>query len=507
VAAIVLAGGLLHARLVGEPSPAGRRALGRAALALAIVLPLEFGLTALRMYEVSGVSGAALVWDLLWARWGELWVLRCLGLAVLASSTRLDAALAAPWLLLRSFQGHAGAHGTVPALIDWLHLTAAAVWIGSLVQLALLPRPLAAAVAQRVRTLATLALAVLVPAGVYAAFLHVQRLDLLIRSPYGLALLVKLALAVVLVALLSTSTSAHALPAFARRFNLACGACHSAVPRLNAFGEAFHENGFKPPGTMWTPLPGTLSEAITQGMAVWTRGEFYERSDFARGPSPRAGLAVPEHASIYLAGPLTTSTSLFVELENTVHETDINKRGDFVNSDTGGMQKAFLMVDLPMLFGLHGGHEMDHEMHHHDMEMGMATMGDGLVGHGPMVMIGRVDPSTNFSYAVDRQLFHDLPADTSETGFLLRLALQPYAFGAKFFGIFKRGDHTLLPTEPTLYHTQAAPGIDVHGRLFASKVLYQFGLTTDAAPEFLDRIHTAAPYAMLRYDFGDEDGL
>ena len=29
---------------------------------------------------------------------------------------------------------------------------------------------------------------------------------------------------------------ARALPAFARRFNLACGACHSAVPRLNAWG-------------------------------------------------------------------------------------------------------------------------------------------------------------------------------------------------------------------------------------------------------------------------------
>ena len=59
------------------------------------------------------------------------------------------------------------------------------------------------------------------------------------RSPLPVAL-----------ALLTLATPAHALPAFARRFNLACGACHSAVPRLNAFGEAFHENGFKPPGTM-----------------------------------------------------------------------------------------------------------------------------------------------------------------------------------------------------------------------------------------------------------------
>src|SRR5438445_110838 len=157
----------------------------------------------------------------------------------------------------------------------------------------------------------------------------------------------RLLLPLVAAALLSTAAPARALPAFARRFNLACGACHSAVPRLNAFGEAFHENGFKPPGTMWTPLPGSLSDSITQGMAVWARGEFFEHSTFARGPDPRGGFAVPEHASIYLAGPLTTSTSLFVELENTVHETDINKRGDFVNSDTGGMQKAFLTTTTP----------------------------------------------------------------------------------------------------------------------------------------------------------------
>ena len=315
---------------------------------------------------------------------------------------------------------------------------------------------------------------------------------------------------------LGVAPAAHALPAFARRFNLACGACHSAVPRLNAFGEEFHMNGFKPPGTMWAPLPGNWLEAVKGTMAVWTRGEFYEHSDFARGPTPRGSLAVPEHASIYVAGALTPSTSVFMELENTVHETDINKRGDFVESDTGGIQKGFLMIDLPMLLGLHGGHSMagmEHAGHagmHHDMgdmDGGMATMGDGLIGHGPMMMIGRVDPSTNFSYAVDRQIFHDVPADTSERGFLLRLGLQPYAFGAKFFGIFKRGDHTLLPTEPTLYHAEAAPGVDVHGRLFASHLLYQLGFGSDAAPEFTDRFHTFTPYTMLRWDFGDEDGL
>src|SRR6058998_3047390 len=62
---------------------------------------------------------------------------------------------------------------------------------------------------------ASASLAVLVPAGVYAAVLHVQRLDLLIRSPYGLALLVKLALAAVLVALGAASHFRH-VPAMRR---------------------------------------------------------------------------------------------------------------------------------------------------------------------------------------------------------------------------------------------------------------------------------------------------
>src|SRR5438067_8204105 len=115
----------------------------------------------------------------------------------------------------------------------------------------------------------------------------------------------RLLLPLVAAALLSTAVPAQALPAFARRFNLACGACHSAVPRLNAFGEEFHMNGFKPPGTMWAPLPGSWTERVKNTMAVWTRGEFYEHSDFARGPTPRGSLAVPEHAIIYVAGALT----------------------------------------------------------------------------------------------------------------------------------------------------------------------------------------------------------
>jgi len=218
-ATILLVGGLVAAALLAPPSRTGRGLQGRAAAALALVLPAEFALTALRMHQVSGVRGAALVVDLLQTRWGRLWVGRSVGLAALVAGRRLPpgplAALGAAWLLLRSFQGHAGAHGVLPAVIDWLHLLAAAAWLGGLVQLALVPRPVPVEVAARMRIQATAALAVLVPAGAYAAFLHVRHLALLTGSPYGETLIAKLALASVLLVLGAVNHFGH-VPAMQR---------------------------------------------------------------------------------------------------------------------------------------------------------------------------------------------------------------------------------------------------------------------------------------------------
>jgi hypothetical protein len=41
---------------------------------------------------------------------------------------------------------------------------------------------------------------------------------------------------------------ALAVPVFAERYGLSCSACHTAVPELNAFGNAFRRNGFVLPG-------------------------------------------------------------------------------------------------------------------------------------------------------------------------------------------------------------------------------------------------------------------
>jgi hypothetical protein len=52
----------------------------------------------------------------------------------------------------------------------------------------------------------------------------------------------------VVLAMLATASTAHAVPAFARKYQTSCQTCHVVFPKLNAFGEAFRLRGYRMPG-------------------------------------------------------------------------------------------------------------------------------------------------------------------------------------------------------------------------------------------------------------------
>ena len=54
---------------------------------------------------------------------------------------------------------------------------------------------------------------------------------------------------------LAMAGRAQALPVFAHRFGLSCQACHTTVPHLNSFGEAFQENGYQLPSIKHGAVP------------------------------------------------------------------------------------------------------------------------------------------------------------------------------------------------------------------------------------------------------------
>jgi hypothetical protein len=70
---------------------------------------------------------------------------------------------------------------------------------------------------------------------------------------------------------------ASAIPLFAQRYRLQCGACHSVLPELNAFGNAFRNHGYQLP----------LRKHGTTGVAVR-----YQLED-DRNPAPGAHPLVP----------------------------------------------------------------------------------------------------------------------------------------------------------------------------------------------------------------------
>ena len=121
-----------------------------------------------------------------------------------------------PLLLAQSLSSHAAATSiwtTFTVAVDWLHLAAMTIWIGGLVALAaavplaLAERPeheragLLAPLVGRFSSLGLWCVGLLTLSGLYQSWVHVGQPDGLTRTSYGLALLLKLALVLPLVAL------------------------------------------------------------------------------------------------------------------------------------------------------------------------------------------------------------------------------------------------------------------------------------------------------------------
>jgi copper transport protein len=168
-----------------------------------------------------GLLGEAL----LGTREGGIWLdrlvlglLAALAVAVAARRGRrvywlLAAGIGAALLATLGQQGHAASEGgLLPALADWLHVAAAALWVGGLLGFPLLflglrrttgtagRWELLARLVPRFSRVATVSVALLVITGVYASLLYVPDPSALVSTPYGRALLLKLGLTILLLA-------------------------------------------------------------------------------------------------------------------------------------------------------------------------------------------------------------------------------------------------------------------------------------------------------------------
>jgi copper transport protein len=146
-------------------------------------------------------------------RFGYAFVAMTLGYALVAALVFLAWLSDREWLLWPAFalalgfasglslSGHSAADAgssSLSQLADWLHLSAAALWVGGLVQLAFVIWPLEPGLRRqaflRFSRLATVLIVVLLGAGTYLSVLRLPHLSDLWTESYGHVLLVKLGL-------------------------------------------------------------------------------------------------------------------------------------------------------------------------------------------------------------------------------------------------------------------------------------------------------------------------
>lgn len=133
-----------------------------------------------------------------------------------------------------------------------------------------------------------------------------------------------------LVLLFFSSTDVQAIPAFARKYETSCSTCHYAFPKLNAFGRAFRNNGYRYPAeeeSMRKEEPVSLgSEAYKKVFpkSIWPSDmarynplslHMVQRVNVTPDATPSWEFEFPHEIELLASGTLGETFSYFGEIE------------------------------------------------------------------------------------------------------------------------------------------------------------------------------------------------
>jgi len=296
---------------------------------------------------------------------------------------------------------------------------------------------------------------------------------------------------------------AYAIPAFARKYNLPCSACHEAWPKLNNFGQVFRDNGYQLDNgkdspiwqspTYWpvtfriTPqwhrnsssnqkvdsIPGNatsppIEKTITShgfdlsGVDIWTAGTLYKNISFSVLPSSdSSGSFHFENAWVRFDNLLGSRWANVkfgkFELDNMISE----KRFLFLSADGGVYQLYHFLPTRETTFVSGGANPLNPGFGLGDNQFGVE-----LAGHSP-------NSYTRYSLALLSSNDGNVSVpNSSYDGF----ASVSHAFEINGLGLERIGAYAYFGERPTNFNT--AGGTPITGAGSNNKSFYRAGLNS-----------------------------
>ncbi len=287
---------------------------------------------------------------------------------------------------------------------------------------------------------------------------------------------------------LSSSQSANALPAFARKYGLRCSACHESWPMLNYFGQKFKDNGYQLMNDKDAPIwqnPGywpvtfritpTWHRVSTDRVAVDQAANGVERittSGFdLSGLDFHTGGTLEKNISFYVL-PSSDNQASF-HFETVMARLDNVFGSPWLNLKLGKFELDNMLSEKRILtLTANGGvYQLYHFRPVGDGnifgQMGDNQLGLELMGHS-------YDDRTRYSAALLSSVDGNvgLPYGNAYTGFFTF----SQAFDTGKLGVDRIGAYAMVGEAPTFYRTSGGPTGVLSGSGTSNKSFHREGV-------------------------------
>jgi hypothetical protein len=136
---------------------------------------------------------------------------------------------------------------------------------------------------------------------------------------------------------LGAVTESHAIPGFARQTGMACAACHTTFPAINAFGRAFKAGGYTLVGSQPLIEGENLSLPSTLNMSLITKLRYNKTNGDSGSGDDRGAIEWPNEAAFLVGGRVSERIGFLAEIA-LGGATEVEDNNDGTSSgDTNGL--------------------------------------------------------------------------------------------------------------------------------------------------------------------------